>query len=89
MGPGTSSTNHLTGLDPPEHAAEALVGTRGNAHPIPQPDPAAADESALETLADALRGRCVRCRGDLEHPARRLGTGASGRASGGASGRAH
>ena len=35
MGPGTSSTNHLTGLDPPEHAAEALVATQGNAHPIP------------------------------------------------------
>ena len=35
MGPGTSSTNHLTGLDPPEHAAEALVATQSNAHPIP------------------------------------------------------
>ena len=29
-------------------------------------DPAATDGSALETRADALSGRCARCRGDLE-----------------------
>ena len=41
------------------------------------------DGSALETRADALSGRCARCRGDLERAVPGPGTGASGRALGG------
>ena len=44
---------------------------------------ATADDNALETRADALRGRWVRFRGELERPAPGPGTGASGRALGG------
>ena len=46
-------------------------------------DPAATDRSALETRADALSGRCARCRGDLERALPGPGTGANGRALGG------
>ena len=46
-------------------------------------DQATADESALETRADALSGRCARCRGDLERALPGPGTGANGRALGG------
>ena len=56
------------------------MATQGNAHPIPQ---RGADESVLETRADALSGRCARCRGDLERAVPGPGTGASGRALGG------
>ena len=42
-----------------------------------------ADESALETRADALCGRCRRCRGDRERPRPGPDTRASGSALGG------
>ena len=87
--PGTSFTNHLAGLDPPKHAAEAIVATQGNAHPIPhRTQPRRQTSAPLGTRADPLHGRCVRCRGELERPAPGPGTGASGRALGSAGGRA-
>ena len=53
MGPGTSFTSHLAGLDPHKRAAEALVASARQRAPYFTPELAVADECALETRCAA------------------------------------
>ena len=64
MGSGTSSTNHLAGLDPPKHAAEALVATQGNAHPIPHRALLCALVLRVPTRVEGPRTACTDGRSD-------------------------
>jgi hypothetical protein len=79
----TASHPHLARLDRPGPVAELPGPPQGRRRGPSTADPAATDESALETRADALSGRCARCRGDRERAVPGLGTRANGRALGG------
>ena len=79
----TAPAPHLARLDRPGPVAELPGAAQGRGRGPSTADQATADESALETRADALSGRCARCRGDRERAVPGPGTRANGRALGG------